>query len=177
MEIVEKEETAELIVRPEAKVYREKILQFREALAQVPGVKFGDMDECPLKHTFADGVYVREIFIPKGMLIVGKIHRHAHPNFILKGEVSIVTESGGVQRLKAPMSLISPAGTKRVVFAHEDTVWITVHVTKETDLDKIEKVVIAETYEEFDASLSLESQKTDESNVEKMIETIKSEGK
>jgi quercetin dioxygenase-like cupin family protein len=101
-----------------------------------------------LKHNFAEGVYVREIFIPKGSLIVGKIHKHSHPNFLMKGEVSVLTEEGP-KRLKAPLSMISPAGTKRVVYAHEDTVWITVHVTKKTNLKKIEKDIIAKTYAEL----------------------------
>jgi hypothetical protein len=40
--------------------------------------------------------------------------------------------------------LISPAGTKRVVLAHEDTVWVTVHINADngTDLKKIEDEVI-----------------------------------
>jgi ABC-type hemin transport system ATPase subunit len=29
-----------------------------------------------LKHHFADGIYAREMHIPKGHVIVGKIHRH-----------------------------------------------------------------------------------------------------
>jgi len=129
---------------------REKILKFEQAIASLPGAQFGDQDSCPLKHSFADEVYVREIFIPKGMLLTGKIHKHSHPNFLMKGEVSVFTEADGVQRLKAPLSMISKAGTKRVVFAHEDTVWITVHVTNETDLDRIEEAVIAPSYEAFE---------------------------
>ena len=152
-----------------AKVDRRDILRFEEELSKVPGAKFGDMEECPLTHEFADGVYVRTIFIPKGTIIVGKIHRHAHPNFLMKGEVTVVTENGGVQRLKAPVSMISGAGTKRVVFTHEDTVWTTIHVTEETDLEKIEEAVIAKTFEEFEAQdrLSLDGL------VYKLIETIK----
>jgi hypothetical protein len=128
---------------------RSKILEFERRMNKIPGVKHGDIEECPLTHKFADGVYVREIFIPKGWLIVGKIHKHSHPNFLLKGEVSVVTEENGEERLKAPLSIISPAGAKRIVFTHEDTVWITVHVTKETDLKKIEDEVIAKTYNEL----------------------------
>lgn len=127
---------------------REKIVSFEQQLSEIPGAEFGDNEKCPLKHTFADGVYVREIFIPKGMMIVGKIHRHSHPNFLIKGEVSVVTENGGVERLKAPISIISPANTKRVVYSHEDTVWITVHVTDKTDLKEIEQEIILEKYEE-----------------------------
>jgi quercetin dioxygenase-like cupin family protein len=128
---------------------RENIVEFEKQLGKIPGAFFGDSETCPLKHSFAPGVYVREIFIPKGTLIVGKIHKHAHPNFLMKGEVSVYTEDGGIERLKAPLSMISPAGTKRVVYAHEDTLWITVHVTNETDLKNIEEQVIAKNYGEL----------------------------
>ena len=134
------------VIVSKSELIRGKIVQFEEAIGTLPGAVRGDTDQCPLTHKFADGMYVREIFIPRGQLIVGKIHKHCHPNFLMKGDVSVITESGGVERLKAPQSIISPAGIKRVVYAHEDTVWITVHVTEERDLDKIEEVVIAKTY-------------------------------
>ena len=134
----------------ESKQKRDSILAFQEALSKLPDSFVGDSESCPLTHKFAPGIYVREIFIPKGTCVVGKIHKHDHPNFLLKGEVLVVTEFGGKERLKAPLSMISKAGTKRVVFALEDTVWITVHATNETELGKIEDHVIAKNYEEFE---------------------------
>lgn len=133
-------------VEAQKPITREDILALEAALAKVPGAVFGDSDLMPLKHTFAPGVYVREIFIPKGTVLTGKIHRHAHPNFLMSGEVIVVTEHEGRQHLKAPMSMISKAGTKRAIIALEDTIWITVHITNETDLKKIEDYVIAPTY-------------------------------
>jgi len=103
----------------------------------------------PLKHSFAPGAYVREIFIPANNLVVGKIHKHEHVNFISKGRVTVITEQGGVEELVAPVTMISPAGVKRLLFTHEDTVWTVVHVTKETDLEKIEAQEIAQTYTEI----------------------------
>lgn len=137
------------IESPEVKG-REDILMFEKVMAEVPGAFFGDNESCPLKHSFAPGVYVREIFIPKGTCVVGKIHKHKHPNILLSGEVLVITEFGGREHLKAPLSMISEAGTKRVVYAIEDTTWITIHATCETDLEKIEDFVIAKTYEEFE---------------------------
>jgi hypothetical protein len=128
---------------------RATIFAIQERMEKAEGAVFGDSDLCPLKHSFAPGVYVREIFIPAGVLIVGKIHKHAHPNFLMSGKVSVLTESGGAETLTGPRSMISPAGTKRVVYAHEDTVWITVHVTEETNLEKIEKEIIAKDYLEY----------------------------
>jgi hypothetical protein len=46
--------------------------------------------------------------------------------------------------------MISHAGTKRVVYAHEESVWAVVHVTDCVDLEELEADVIASTYEEFD---------------------------
>ena len=139
-------------------VPRDKILAFQGEMAKLPGAFFGDSDNCPLTHKFAPGVYVREIFIPKGTCIVGKIHKHDHPNFLMSGEVLVITEYQGREHLKAPLSIISKAGTKRIVLALEDTVWITVHATNETDLEKIEEVVIAKSYEDFEQFKKLENE-------------------
>jgi len=132
---------------------RDKIMLFEQALSEQPGAFVGESDEFPVVHEFADGLYIRSLHIPKGGCITGKIHRFSHPSFLMKGEISIVSESGGVQRLKAPCMVIAPSGTKRVGYAHEDTVWTTVHATKETDLKKIEAEVIAPSFEDFERGL------------------------
>ena len=139
--------------------FRLGIIDFEEKLKKVPGALVGhEMDEemCPLKHTFVDGAYVREIFMPKGTLLTSKIHKVTHPYFIMKGDVSVATEEG-IIRIKAPFQGVTKAGTKRLLFIHEDTVWITVHVTEETDLDKIEEEIIAKNFEELDKLLGVEN--------------------
>lgn len=149
------EKSFELEFRDKA---RELILNFQDMLMQHPDAVFGDSKLCPLKHSFADGQYVREIFLPKGVAIVGKIHKHSHPNFLLKGKVSVFTEHEGVKHLEAPLSMISLAGTKRVVFAHEDTVWITVHSnpTNTHDLVELEKNIISPTFIDFNNHKKIE---------------------
>ena|SRR3990167_5641761 len=123
------------------------------ALRETPTVLIGDSPEylalCPLKHTFVDGAYVRELFMPKGMLFVTKIHKITHPYFLMKGDCSILTEEG-VRRIEGPFSGVTMAGTKRVIYTHEDTVWITIHVTKSRDLDEIENEIIAKNFDEID---------------------------
>ncbi len=134
------------------KDFREGITEFEKRFAQVPGVKIGhemDKEMCPLKHTFVDGVYVREIFMPKGTLITSKIHKVRHPYFIMKGKCSVLTENG-VQEIQAPFSGITKPGTKRLIYVHEDCTWITIHVTKETNLEKIEEQIIAKSFDEID---------------------------
>lgn len=99
----------------------------------------------PVKHSFADGCYIREIFNPAGELLVTKIHKKEHPFFLMKGEMSILTEDG-VKHLKAPHQGITKPGTKRIIYAHTDCVFITVHATEETDVSKIEEQVIAKDF-------------------------------
>lgn len=123
------------------------MFEVEAAIGQMPGAKFGD-DACPLEHYFGDGLYIRKMTAPKGMLNVSKLHKTTHPFFILEGDVSVQTEKGLI-RIKAPYFGITKAGTKRIVYFHEDTVWITVHATKETDLKKIEEELIAKNYDEL----------------------------
>ena len=125
---------------------RTQIAWFEQALKQIVEALGLPQTELPLRHMFTTGAYVREITLPAGQIIVGKLHRHAHLNFISRGSVTVVTEHGGVERLTGPCTIISPAGTKRVVYTHEETVWTTVHVTEETDLKKIEAETIAPSY-------------------------------
>lgn len=103
-------------------------------------VKFEQL-EILTTHYFAEGLYAREIFIPKGVLLTGKIHKTEHLNILSKGEITVWTEDG-MKRLKSPYTLVSKPGTKRVGFAHEDTIWTTIHATKETDLEKLELELI-----------------------------------
>lgn len=123
---------------------RRQLYELQAAAADLPEV------ECPLQHVFAPGAYARTILIPAGTVIVGKIHKHSHLNILSKGEVTVVTEGGGKEFLRGPLTMVSPPGTKRAVYAHTDTVWTTVHLTDETDLGKIEEHVIAKTYEDYE---------------------------
>lgn len=124
--------------------YREKVLNFEQELLDSGLAYTGkEADKInPLKHSFADGCYIREIFMPAGQIIVSKIHKKLHPYFILKGKVSILTDNG-VQHLEAPYSGMTKPGTKRVLYIHEDTVFVTVSVTDKTDIKEIENEVIA----------------------------------
>lgn len=132
--------------------FRDQLIGFEEELLNIDGAFVGDSDTCPLKHSFSDNIYVREIFIPKNTLLTGKIHKHEHPNFLMSGEVLVITEDKGREVLKAPLSMISKAGTKRALFALTDLVWITVHhnPTNTTNLEELEQNIIAPTFEDFD---------------------------
>jgi len=91
--------------------------------------------ECPLKHTFPEGMYVREIFMPAGSVITSRIHKFDNPFFITRGKVTVVSENEGCVTYTAPYSGITKPGTRRVLLIHEDTVWTTVHLNLDNKTD------------------------------------------
>jgi hypothetical protein len=111
---------------------------------QLEGV---DGSTLPVKHYKCGNVYAREIFIPKGVIVVGKIHRHSHLNIISQGAVQVVTEFG-YNRYVAPFTFVSEVGTKRVVCADADTIWTTIHESDKNTLEEIEEMTIAKTYQD-----------------------------
>lgn len=114
----------------------------------------------PISDQYGCAQYARQLFMPAGTVVVGKLHRLPHITFLLKGRVLVVSENGGKQDLTGPLTFISPAGSKRVFHVLEDTLLTTVHLTKqntEQDLSKIEDEVISPTY----SAMGLEEPDTD----------------
>jgi len=122
--------------------------EFRERLFEAQDVMLEMVEhhvDPSVEHYFAPGMYGRQMHIEKGVTIVGKIHRHAHINIISKGIIDVLTEFGAI-RYEAPCAFVSEPLTKRFVKAIEDTIWMTVHATNETDLEKIEEEIIIINY-------------------------------
>jgi len=107
------------------------------------------MAQLPIEpvHHFADGLYAREITIPAGTILTGKVHSTEHLNIVSKGRIAVWTEDG-MKIVAAPCMLVSRPGTKRVGFALEDTVWTTIHANPQnlTDLAALELALIDNTH-------------------------------
>jgi len=127
---------------------RNGIHALESVMMDMPEEEKFDLDELT-DHFFAPGVYARMFFIEKGSVVVGKIHKTEHLNIICKGRCSVSTEDGPMV-LEGPCVVTSRPGVKKAVYALEDTTWITIHVTDETNLEKIEDVVIAKDYDELE---------------------------
>jgi quercetin dioxygenase-like cupin family protein len=93
-----------------------------------------------VEHLFAEGQYARKYAMPAGQLAVTKTHKKKHFIMVL-GDCTIWTE-GAQKRLTGFHFFITHPGTKRVIIAHADTLFITVHSTELTDLDAIEAEMI-----------------------------------
>lgn len=97
---------------------------------------------CRVEHYFADGVYARCFYLPKGVAASSYIHRKPCVTIVAYGKVRTVTtlqDSESVQEVEGFQIFESPAGMKRAIYGLEDTVWITLHPNPDnvTDPEKI----------------------------------------
>ena len=99
--------------------------------------------ELPLEHFICNKTYTRQITLPKDMLLTGKVHNFDHVSILSKGDVSVMTDEG-VTRIKAPATWISKAGTKRLIYVHEETIWATIHQSEHTIIEDLEKEIVHE---------------------------------
>jgi hypothetical protein len=95
----------------------------------------------PLTHSFTPGMYIRQILMPAGSILTSKIHKTTHPFVISKGDISVWTKETDTVRFKAPHTGITIPNTRRLLYAHEDTIWTTFHATNETDVETIENTI------------------------------------
>jgi len=119
--------------------------------------------ECPVTHDFADGVYIRKTQMPAGTFAIGKRHRFKTYNILLRGKITVfMGEHLPVKELKAPCTFISDAGVKKMAFFHEDTEWLNIHPTEETDIKEIENIFIIPDKEFLESKIESIESKTEE---------------
>lgn len=131
---------AELISSNAATAAARTPLPTRAALQRLQSAMLPLATEMPEpQHIFHPGWYERRLTVPAGMLIVGKIHRHAHILGVISGHALVISEFGR-DEVRGGYLGLSPAGVKRAVLAIEDTLFVTIHAnpTDERDLAVIE---------------------------------------
>ena len=114
---------------------REAIEKLEAEMRQMPQI------EIPVEHSFGPGFYARTITIPAGVTLTGKVHTTEHIFMVIKGDITLVTEHGR-KRVQGPYQAVCQPGTKRVGYAHTDTVCTNIHITDETDLAALELLLI-----------------------------------
>lgn len=103
-----------------------------------------------VKHRFNGGIYAREITIPKGTLLTGRIHKFDHFDIMLSGDITVSTDTGTVKRLTGLNIMEGKAGKKRAGYAHEDTHWITFHSVNERDPESMYEFLTCGSFEELE---------------------------
>jgi hypothetical protein len=124
-------------------------LSWKEKLAYLTH-QFLTMEQtgCPLTHRFEQNLYIREIRIPAGTLLIGSVHRHGHVSQLLEGSVILVHPQGHREAFQAPSQILSMPGYQMVVYALTDVLAQTIHPNPHDERDIA--VLEADIYEPVD---------------------------
>ena len=158
-----KNELQEILDNTPAKSYKEKVKHIEDYFVSIAdGVNvIGNGKEitygeglCDYKHSFANGIYIREMRMKKGQLGFSAIHKHSYGFFLLSGLLASSRENG-VEEFVAPCYIISPQGAKRIVYAVEDCSIVTTHAnpTNTEDLDELAKINVVFDWDEYEEYL------------------------
>ena len=102
------------------------------------------MVDLQVEHHFTDGMYARKMIIPKNALV--PTHRHVYDHFsvLAKGKV-LVTVDDTSQIYTAPAIIAIKKHQSHTIRTFEESVWICMHATTETDIGKIDNAISLET--------------------------------
>ena len=100
--------------------------------------------DCQTKHYFGPSIYIREVTMPAGSVVIGKPHKKDHMCVMLQGRMIIVNADGTRKELVAPMTFVGNAGRK-VAYILETTVFQNILATDETDIDVLENMLVDNT--------------------------------
>ena len=164
-----KNELQKIFDNTPAKSYREKVKQIEDYFISIADGQnvIGNGKEVTYgeglwgyKHSFADGIYIREMRMKKGQLGISAIHKHSYGFFLLSG-VLASTKEEGIEEFIAPCYIISPQGAKRIVYAMEDCVITTIHAnpTNTQDLDELANINVVFSWEEYNDFVTKQKEK------------------
>ena len=124
---------------------RSRIVAFEAIILQ------GEQVDIPVTQYFCNGTYVREITIPAGVILTGKIHKHPCLSVVLTGKMEVITDQGP-RIIEAPMVYESPAGVKRAGQCLEECRWLTIHPWDgpELDADQMAAELTVDTFEQLE---------------------------
>ena len=114
-------------------------------------VVVGDSDMFPLNHSFSEGVYIREMLMPKDGLIVGKIFKCSHHFILLKGKLLITMPGEETKIHTAPSWFTCTSNVRRVLLSLEDSVFMNVlpNPDNETNINILEERLLEDNYKIF----------------------------
>jgi hypothetical protein len=121
-------------------IQQDKINALQDAVAAAPQV------ELEMKEYVSGNVYVRELRIPAGIIVVGKVHKHESIGISI-GDIVLVDQDGS-RRLTGIHSAPAPKGTKRVALAIEDSIFFSCHSIPD-DADDIENYLVCNTFDDY----------------------------
>jgi len=105
--------------------------------------------ETPLTHYHTKELYGRRIIVPAGCLFTTRVHKTDHISVAFRGRITMLNADGESQEVTAPDMFVTPAGTHRVVYVHEEVEFATIHHCEEQDDDNTVEVLSFNTMAEY----------------------------
>jgi|TARA_R110001632_G_scaffold3473_1_gene15558 mannose-6-phosphate isomerase-like protein (cupin superfamily) len=104
----------------------------------------------PITNNFSDGLYMRQMKMKAGSVVISAIHHTNHFWFLLSGKVILQADNETVEHI-APCWSYSLKGTKRLIKCVEDCVWINIiaNPTNTKNMEDIENNFFSITMEEY----------------------------
>ena len=126
----------------------ESALDYRSAVTAIEAI-LKEFPQATIEtlHHYANGIYAREVRMPKGTIAIGKIHKTEH-FCVLNGDIDVCDENGKT-RFTGHALFKTPAGIKRAVFAHQDTVFTTFHAIPEASIEELERQLVSDSYADY----------------------------
>lgn len=93
------------------------------------------------KHFFSDGLYAKQMSLPKGYEAISHAHHYNHLSLLAAGKVILRTDDSEVE-YTAPAMIEIAAGVHHSITATENVVWYCIHATDATEPDAVDEVLI-----------------------------------
>jgi len=97
--------------------------------------------DCPVQHYFGPSIYIREVVMPAGTVVVGKYHKEDHLCNMIEGRMIVVNEAGEQAEVVAPSVFMAKKGRK-TAYIIETVRFQNIFSTDETDVEKLEYMMV-----------------------------------
>ncbi len=129
--------------------FAEKLNALEGPMLELPQI------ECPVENIFGPGLYIRQVTIPAGTVVIGHSQNFEQLNILLKGRMTLFGDNGEKVEAVAPMTFVGKPGRK-VAQVHEEVIFMNVYATTETDIEKLEAHYVTKTQAFLSAKAKLE---------------------
>lgn len=107
-------------------------------------------DDIPTEHFHAPGLYGRHVTIPADSALVTKLHKTEHITIALKGTFTMFGVDETLKKVVSPAMWITPAGTKRAIYCHDEVIIANVHPANAETKEEAEAQIYAAGWDEFE---------------------------
>ena len=116
------------------------------------------LNEEYLEEKLVNGMYSRLLTIPQGTLLTGKVHKTPYLDIFISGDVTVKSflHDGTIEssrRLKHFEYLEGVPGRKRVLYAHKETLWLTVDRVEVENVEDAEDAMSVFSLADFNKEL------------------------